>query len=319
MMQRQLAQMVRLVDDLLDVSRITTGKLAVRKTVLDLQSVLRDAVEIARPFIESRRHKFDMVLPAEPIVVEGDRTRLAQVFSNLLNNAAKYTDPGGQILVSAAREGRSAVVRVRDNGIGLTHEAIGTIFDMFVQVDRSLERSQAGLGVGLTLARRLVELHDGTIEARSDGVDKGAELVVRLPVSNARLTDGAARRAGGPDAAARRILLADDNIDFATSLGQLLSARGHDVRIVHDGEEALREAKSFAPEVAFVDIGMPKVHGYEVARQLRSLPSTAGALLVAVTGWGQEDDRKRAREAGFDRHLVKPVDPADIEQILESY
>ena len=319
MMQRQLAQMVRLVDDLLDVSRITTGKLAVRKTVLDLQSVLRDAVEIARPFIESRRHKFDMVLPAEPIVVEGDRTRLAQVFSNLLNNAAKYTDPGGQILLSAAREGRSAVVRVRDNGIGLTPEAIGTIFEMFVQMDRSLERSQAGLGVGLTLARRLVELHDGTIEARSDGVDQGAEFVVRLPVSNARLTDGTARRASGPDAAVRRILLADDNIDFATSLGQLLSARGHDVRIVHDGEEALREAESFAPEVAFVDIGMPKVHGYEVARQLRSLPSTAGALLVAVTGWGQEDDRKRAREAGFDRHLVKPVDPADIEQILESY
>ena len=319
MMQRQVAQMVRLVDDLLDVSRITTGKLAVRKAVIELQSVLRDAVEIARPFVEARRHKFDLVLPREPIIVEGDRTRLAQVFSNLLNNAAKYTDPGGQILLSAAREDRSAVVRVRDNGIGLAPESMSSIFDMFVQVDRTLERSQAGLGVGLTLARRLVELHDGAIEAHSEGPGRGSEFVVRLPLSYARLGEGATRRREATDATARRILLADDNVDFATSLGQLLAARGHDVRIVHDGEEAIREAEAFEPEVAFVDIGMPKVHGYDVARQLRSQPATAGALLVAVTGWGQDNDRKRAREAGFDRHLVKPVDPAEIEQILESY
>jgi signal transduction histidine kinase len=319
MMERQLVQMVRLVDDLLDVSRITTGKLAVRKTVLELQSVLRDAVEIARPFIESRRHKFDLVLPHEPVVIEGDRTRLAQVFSNLLNNAAKYTDTGGQILLSAAVEGRAAVVRVRDNGIGLGGQSLDAIFDMFVQVDRTLERSQAGLGVGLTLAKRLVELHDGTIEARSEGEGKGSEFVVRLPLSGARLEGGAGRLDSDHEAKGRRILLADDNVDFVTSLGQLLSARGHDVRIAYDGVEALAAAEEFAPEVAFVDIGMPKVHGYEVARRLRAAPATSGALLVAVTGWGQENDRKRAREAGFDRHLVKPVEPGDIEAILKSY
>jgi len=208
---------------------------------------------------------------------------------------------------------------VRDNGVGLAAESLASIFDMFVQVDRTLERSQAGLGVGLTLARRLVELHDGSIEAHSEGIGTGSEFVVRLPISYARLSDASGGRRDPAESAARRILLADDNVDFATSLGELLSARGHDVRIVHDGAEAIREAEQFEPEVAFVDIGMPKVHGYDVARQLRSQPATAGALLVAVTGWGQEADRKRAREAGFDRHLVKPVDPADIEQILESY
>ena len=319
MMERQLVQMVRLVDDLLDVSRITTGKLAVRKTVLELQSVLRDAVEIARPFIESRRHKFDMVLPPEPVAIEGDRTRLAQVFSNLLNNAAKYTEAGGQILLSAAIEGRDAVVRVRDNGIGLAPQSLDSIFDMFVQVDRTLERSQAGLGVGLTLAKRLVELHDGSIEARSEGEGKGSEFVVRLPLTGARVESRRERRDGATAERGRRILLADDNVDFASSLGELLSARGHEVRIAHDGAEAIALAEEFMPEVAFVDIGMPKVHGYEVARRLRAAPATAGALLVAVTGWGQDNDRKRAREAGFDRHLVKPVDPDQLEGILESY
>jgi signal transduction histidine kinase len=316
MMDRQLLQMVRLVDDLLDVSRITTGKLAVRKSVLDLQSVLRDAVEIVRPFLESRRHQFDMILPPEPIVIEGDRTRLAQVFSNLVNNAAKYTDPGGQIVVSAAREGKDAVVRVRDNGVGLEPRSMASIFDMFVQVDRTLERSQAGLGVGLTLARRLVELHDGTIEARSEGVGKGSEFVVRLPLSYARVEEGGGRRAKG-ETGRRRVMLADDNADFADSLADLLRARGHEVRIAYDGEEAVRTAAEFAPEIAFVDIGMPKLHGYDVARRMRAHPATAKSLLVAVTGWGQESDRRLAREAGFDRHMVKPVDPDEIEAILE--
>jgi len=317
MMQRQLTQMVRLVDDLLDVSRITTGKLAVRKAPLEVQSVLRDAIEIARPFLEMRRHRFDFVAPAEPIIVEGDRTRLAQVFSNLLNNAAKYTDPGGQVLLSVAPEGDEAVIRVRDNGLGLARESLDSIFEMFMQVDRTLDRSQAGLGVGLTLAKRLVELHDGTIEAKSDGPGRGSEFVVRLPLAYARVTDRDPSIPLRPEAPGRRILLADDNVDFATSLGELLSARGHNVRIAHDGAEALREAEQFHPEVAFVDIGMPKVHGYEVARRMRAAPGTARTLLVAVTGWGQENDRRRAREAGFDRHLVKPVDPQEIEAILE--
>ena len=320
MMERQVVQMVRLVDDLLDVSRITTGKLAVRKTVLDLESVMKDAIEIARPFVESRKHTLDVIMPPHPVKVEGDRTRLAQVFSNIINNAAKYTEPGGHIVVRSGVEERDAVVRVRDNGIGLEPQSLASIFDMFMQVDRSLERSQAGLGVGLTLARRLVELHQGTIEAHSEGAGKGSEFVVRLPLTHARLEQGVRRADDVPgENQGRRILLADDNVDFANSLGQLLTSRGHQVRIAYDGAQALQIASEFSPDIAFVDIGMPKVHGYEVARRVRAEPATASCVLVAVTGWGQENDRKRAREAGFDRHLVKPVDPVEIEAILESY
>jgi CheY-like chemotaxis protein len=215
------------------------------------------------------------------------------------------------------REGGYGVVRVKDNGIGLAPESIASIIDMFVQLDRSLERSQAGLGVGLTLARRLVELHDGDISASSEGPGKGSEFVVRLPLSTGRPH---AQAPAAPEAAAkpvsRRVLLADDNIDFATSLGQLLEAHGHQVRVVHDGAQALEAAAQFEPDIAFLDIGMPKIHGYELARRLRAQPRTARCVLVAVTGWGQEDDRRRAREAGFDRHLVKPVDPGQIEAIV---
>jgi signal transduction histidine kinase/CheY-like chemotaxis protein len=304
MMQRQVSQMVRLVDDLLDVSRITTGKLAVRKSVMELQAAIRDGVETARPFIEARGHPFEVQLPREPLAVDGDRTRLAQVFSNLLNHAAKYSDPGDRIVINARREGTEAVVRIKDGGIGLTPESMQRIFEMFVQVDRTLERSQAGLGVGLTLARRL---------------GQGSEFTVRLPLSEARLETALPRSRGeGGESQTRRILLADDNADFVNSLGQLLSSRGHQVRIAYDGQQALDAAQEFKPDIAFVDIGMPKIHGYDVARRLRAGAQTADLMLVAVTGWGQENDRARAREAGFDRHLVKPVDPNEIEAILGS-
>ena len=317
MMERQLNQMVRLVDDLLDVSRITTGKLTVRRSLIDLHAAIRDALETARPFVELRRHELDVELADEPLPVNGDRTRLGQVFSNLVNNAAKYTEPGGRITLRVRREPREAVVSVKDNGIGLTRESIASIFDMFVQVDRTLERSQAGLGVGLTLSRRLVELHDGSIEVVSAGPGQGSEFIVRLPLSSARVQDAGAEPAAGAGPRRRRILLADDNVDFANSLAQLLAARGHEVRVVHDGAAALATAEEFAPDIAFVDLGMPKVQGYEVARRLRALPSTASCVLVAVTAWGKDNDRRRAREAGFDRHLVKPVDPGEIEAILE--
>ncbi len=320
MMERQVSQMVRLVDDLLDVSRITTGKLVIRKSVMELQAAVRDAVETVRPFIESRRHDLELQLPSQPISVEGDRTRLAQVFSNLLHNAAKYTEPGGYITLSVAQEGKEAVVRVRDNGIGLEPQSLGSIFEMFVQVDRSLERAQAGLGVGLSLSKRLAALHGGTITVKSDGAGKGSEFTVRLPLAGAQLPE---TEPGSPrslfETQGRRILLADDNVDFANSLAALLASRGHDVRVAHDGAEALATAARFNPDFAFLDIGMPKVHGYEVARRMRELPGTAECVLVALTGWGQEDDRRRAREAGFDRHLVKPVDPGDIDTILDSY
>ncbi|HSN19873.1 MAG TPA: ATP-binding protein [Usitatibacter sp.] len=318
MMERQLRQMVRLVDDLLDVSRITTGKLAVRRAVFDLREAARDAIETVRPFIDSRRHELEVRMSEEPLAVDGDRARLGQVLGNLLHNAAKYTEPGGRITLAVGREGPDAVVRVRDTGIGLDERSLASIFDMFVQVDRSLTRSQAGLGVGLTLARRLVALHDGTITAYSEGLGRGSEFIVRLPLASASglpevpTTNVTAARNDRP----RRILLADDNVDFATSLAAVLERSGHEVRVAHDGAEALRAVENFRPEFAFLDIGMPKVHGYELARRLRDNPQTADCVLVAVTGWGQEDDRRRAREAGFDRHLVKPVDPVDIESIV---
>ncbi|HEX3062338.1 MAG TPA: ATP-binding protein [Usitatibacter sp.] len=320
MMQRQLAQMVRLVDDLLDVSRITTGKLAVRREPLALQAAVQDAIETVRPLMESRRHELDVSLPAEPLMVLGDRTRLAQVFSNLLNNAAKYTESGGRVWLSLEAQGGEAVLRVRDSGIGLDPHALSTIFDMFVQVDRSLERTQAGLGVGLTLAKRLVTLHGGTIAGRSDGGGLGSEFEVRLPLATAAV---AGEGAQAPEAAAAvaarrlRILVADDNVDAATSFAALLAARGHEVRVAHDGAQALAIARSFEPDVAFLDIGMPRVQGYEVARRMREEEATRRTLLVALTGWGRDDDRQRASEAGFDRHLVKPPDPEEIDRILE--
>jgi signal transduction histidine kinase/CheY-like chemotaxis protein len=319
MMQRQLNQMVRLVDDLLDVSRITTGKLAIHKGAIDLQAVVHDAVETVRPFIELRGHRFEVSVPSDPVVVEGDRTRLAQVIGNLLNNAAKYTDHGGHISLTLEREGEAAVIRVRDSGIGLEAKSLSSIFDMFVQVDRSLERTQAGLGVGLTLAKRLVFLHGGTLTAHSEGKGRGSEFVVRLPIAGAVLPEDPAHALSSGETPSRRILLADDNVDFASSLAALLTARGHEVRIAHDGAEALATAQHFNPDFAFLDLGMPKVHGYEVARRLRESPDTAECVLVAVTGWGQEDDRQRAREAGFDRHLVKPIDASDIEAILGGF
>jgi signal transduction histidine kinase len=319
MMERQLNQMVRLVDDLLDVSRITTGKLGLRKAVIELQAAVRDATETVKPFLEARHQVMSIDLPVEPLPVDGDRTRLAQVFANLIHNAAKYSAPETPIAFSLAREGGEAVVRVRDRGIGLDAGSLTSIFEMFVQVDKSLERAQSGLGVGLTLAKRLVSLHGGTIEAHSEGRGKGSEFVVRLPLAD-RAADGDAQspRRDGGGVHGRRVLIADDNADFANSLGSLIAGGGHEVRVAYDGAEALAAASRFHPHIAFLDIGMPRVHGYEVARQMRELPGMSSCVLVAVTGWGQEDDRRRAREAGFDRHLVKPVDPREIETILGS-
>jgi signal transduction histidine kinase/ActR/RegA family two-component response regulator len=317
MMERQLRQMVRLVDDLLDVSRITTGKLGVRKGVFDLRQAVRDAVETVRPFVDARRHELAIEAGEAPLLVDGDEARLAQVIGNLLHNAAKYTEPGGRITLTAGTESGEAVVRVRDTGIGLDERSVANIFDMFVQVDRSLTRAQAGLGVGLTLARRLFALHGGTITAYSAGLGRGSEFVVRVPLAREGARPEAPAAPREPRAAGtRRVLIADDNAEFADSLAALLGARGHEVRVAHDGAQALREVETFTPEFALLDIGMPKVHGYELARRLRERAATANCVLVAVTGWGQEDDRRRAREAGFDRHLVKPVDPSDIEAIL---
>jgi signal transduction histidine kinase/ActR/RegA family two-component response regulator len=316
-MERQLRQMVRLVDDLLDVSRITTGKLMVRRSPVQLQQVIRSAVELADPFIRSRGHTLELDLPDQPVWLEADATRLSQVFSNLLNNAAKYTNSGGAIRLDARVMGKSVAVRVIDNGIGLTQAMLDRVFDMFTQVDYSLERSNAGLGVGLTLARRLVELHEGKLEAFSDGPDKGSTFVATLPLAASAAPQPA--KHSEPEAVADRrfrILLADDNVDFSSSLATLLRGLGHELLVAEDGLRALEAAPAFQPDFAFLDIGLPGLNGYALARALRANPATSDTVLVAVTGWGQERDRQLAQEAGFDHHLVKPVEPAKIREVL---
>ena len=316
-MERQLRQMVRLVDDLLDVSRITTGKLMVRRSPVQLQQVIRSAVELAEPFSKSRGHTLEVDLPAEPVWLEADATRLSQVFSNLLNNAAKYTNAGGAIRLDARGVGNSVAVRVIDNGIGLSPAMLGRVFDMFTQVDYSLERSNAGLGVGLTLARRLVELHDGKLEAFSDGPDKGSTFVATLPLATAAEIPPPGSTEPEQVAGRKfRILLADDNVDFSGSLATLLRREGHELLVAEDGLRALEAAPAFQPDFAFLDIGLPGLNGYALARALRANPATSDTVLVAVTGWGQERDRQLAQEAGFDHHLVKPVEPVKIREVL---
>jgi signal transduction histidine kinase/ActR/RegA family two-component response regulator len=318
-MERQLRQMVRLVDDLLDVSRITTGKLVVRKSRVALQAVLQNAVELSASFIEMRGHTLEVALPEAPVWLDADATRLSQVFSNLLNNAAKYTNAGGRIRVAASVAGGNARVEVTDNGIGIAPTMLPLVFDMFIQADYSLERSNAGLGVGLSLARRLVELHDGRLEAHSDGADCGSTFTVTLPLAHGGAAPVSASKPGEATSlglAPRRILLADDNVDFVHSLESLLSGLGQEVCVTHDGEQAYAAAKDFLPEFAFLDIGLPKLNGYGLARRLRAHAATRDCVLIAVTGWGQERDRELARDAGFDHHMVKPVEPAQLHALL---
>jgi signal transduction histidine kinase len=318
--ERQVRQMVRLVDDLLDVSRITTGKLALRRERVELRAVAAAALEAVEPLIRERGHQLAVELPPEGVSVNADPTRLAQVFLNLLNNAAKFTDPGGRIAFSlAVREGE-VLARVSDSGIGIAPQVIDEIFEMFAQADRSLERTTMGLGVGLSLSRRLVELHGGTLEARSEGPGKGAEFIVRLPALGVEAPVRARPAAGSAARGARRrrVLVVDDNQDFANSLASVLQSMGHEVRVEHDGEAGLNAAQAFRPEVAFLDIGMPKLNGYDLAGRLRAHPVTAATTLVAVTGWGQATDLQRARDAGFDEHMVKPVEMDRLETLLRN-
>ncbi|QGZ42163.1 hybrid sensor histidine kinase/response regulator [Pseudoduganella flava] len=317
-MERQLKQMVRLVDDLLDVSRINTGKLTIRREPVELRAVVSNALEIARPFIDAQGHALAVELPAQPVYVLGDATRLAQVLSNLLNNAARYTPRGGHIRLDAQLDADGRLrIRVADDGIGIAPQMLGEIFEMFVQADASLERSNAGLGVGLSLARRLVELHDGTIEASSDGPGKGSAFVVTLPVLQTAGDSVARTLPPAGQGKPHRILLVDDNVDFVNAIGALLRTLGHTVQVCHDGQQALAAGTAFTPETApdfaFLDIGLPGLNGYDLARALRRMSALAHTVMVAVTGWGQQKDRDLAFEAGFEEHLVKPV---SVEQIL---
>jgi signal transduction histidine kinase/ActR/RegA family two-component response regulator len=321
MIERQLEQMVRLVDDLLDVSRITQGRLELRKERVALHDVVKSALDTSRPWIEAARHELEVSLPEQALFLDADPVRLAQVFSNLLNNAARYMDRGGRIWLTAmSDDGTSVTVKVRDAGLGIDADALSRIFDMFAQASSSPDRSQGGLGVGLTLVKRLVEMHGGTVLARSEGVGAGAEFEVRLPLA----TEAPAHRGVEPapsvaHAIACRVLVADDNSDAAESMGMLLRLMGNDVKIAHDGLEAVEQAADFRPDIVLMDIGMPRLNGYDAARRMREQAWSEGTMLVALTGWGQVEDKRKATEAGFDRHFTKPLDPAKLQALMDEY
>ncbi|HWP19646.1 MAG TPA: MEDS domain-containing protein [Burkholderiaceae bacterium] len=314
---RQVKHLVHLVDDLLDVSRITTGRITLQRERLELRHVLANAIEASQPLIDSAGHRLTLDLPSEPLPLEGDATRLAQVFLNLLNNAAKYTPRGGRIEVSARLDGEQLEVRVKDNGIGIDSARIPDMFEMFVQGHRPGEHAQGGLGIGLPLARQLLELHGGSIQARSEGVGKGSEFVVRLPAAEPATAAAAKGPSTGPDASSgTRILVVDDNADAADILAENFRLLGHHVATSYTGREALDVLPKFQPEIAVLDIGLPDLDGYELARRIRRM--CGPIVLVALTGWGQEKDRQLARDAGFDVHRTKPVDVAELLAAIEA-
>ncbi len=319
-LHRQVQHLTRLVDDLLDIARISRGKIELRKERVALEMVVGRAVEAARPLIDARQHALMVNLPPEPMSIDVDPTRIAQVISNLLNNAAKYSDPRGQIDLTARREGGHLTIKVSDQGIGVSPELLPSIFDLFVQASRGHDRTHGGMGIGLTLVRRLIELHGGTVEAASEGPGRGSEFTIRLPLASIE----AVRNAGDVDSASTQtkpstcgpILIVDDNVDAARTLEHLLRSRGYDVQALFDGATALVWIESHRPEVAILDIGMPQMDGYELAERLRGRFSSADLFLIALSGWGQDDDRRRSTAAGFQAHLVKPVELSALERLL---
>jgi CheY-like chemotaxis protein len=317
---RQLSQLTRLVDDLLDVGRITSGKIALHKMPVEVNAAVQRAVEASRPLADASRHALDVHLSPEPLAVDGDLTRLSQAVLNLLTNAIKYTPAGGAIELTVEREGRCAIVRVKDSGIGMTPELIPTVFDLFVQGERSLDRSEGGLGIGLTLVKRLVALHGGTVSAQSEGPGRGSEFAIYLPAlaQAASSSEPEPAAAIAPSHRRSRVLVVDDNRDSADTLAALLEAWGHEVRTLYDGPSVSATVAEFRPNVILLDIGLPKMNGYEVAMQLRKSANDRSMTLVAFTGYGQDEDRRRVREAGFDYHLIKPLEPAELEKILDS-
>ncbi len=324
--ERQVLHLTRLVDDLLDVSRITRGKIELHTEPIDLAAVVACSVEASRPLLDARRHELTVQLPGQPLWVEGDATRLTQVLGNLLNNAAKYTPEGGHICLTVEAGEKEATVRVRDDGRGIAADFLPRVFDLFTQGDPSPARSEGGLGIGLTLVKSLVGMHGGRVEAHSDGPGHGSEFVVRLPLlpmgngewgsGNEKQSTSVIPHSPLPIAHSRRVLVVDDNADAADSLATLLRVQGHEVHAAADGPGALREVEGWRPQVVLLDIGLPGMDGYEVARRLREQAGWEQVLLVAVTGYGQEEDRRKALEAGFDAHLVKPADPGVLQELL---
>lgn len=317
--ERQVRHMARLLDDLLDVVRVGEGRIELKREDVDLRDLVHRAVDAVGSAAQERRHSIEVDLPREPISLSADPTRIEQILGNLLGNAIKYTDVGGKIRVRAARDGDDAVLEIVDNGIGIDRKALPRIFDLFVQAERRLDRSVGGMGIGLTLVRRLVELHGGTIEASSAGARMGSRFVVRLPAKSRiepPFPAAGTGELGETVAPPVRVLVVDDNVDAAESLMMMMKILGQDVRVAFDGRSALDIAAEFRPELVFLDIGMPEMDGYEVARRIRGEPLTRDARLVALTGWGQHEDRELSRQAGFDEHLVKPADPAALERAL---
>ena len=316
--RRQAGNLAVLVNDLLEVSRILSGRIQLHQEDLDARGIAQRAVETTRPLIDQGKHKLTLSLPAEPIWLHADALRLEEVIVNLLNNAAKYTPEGGHIWLSIQQEGDEMVLRVRDTGIGMAPDSLPHIFELFTQAPRSLDRSQGGLGIGLAVVRKLVEMHGGTVEAQSAGLGKGSEFTVRLPVLSSRtgrsqvLSDEKKKR---PDSG-WRVLVVDDNIDSADSIAMLLQVSGHDVRVAYSGQGALDTAVDYQPDIILLDIGLPGMDGYEVARRLRAHTQLKRVKLIAVTGYGQEADRLQSQEAGFDYHLVKPVDAQKLQDLL---
>jgi signal transduction histidine kinase/ActR/RegA family two-component response regulator len=316
--QRQVAHMALLLDDLLDIARITQGKLELKMERVRLTEIVDAAVETARPLLDSKHHQLTVTLPSEQLVLQTDPVRLSQILSNLLTNAAKYTDPAGHIELSGGVQNDTLCLSVKDDGIGIAPEALTKIFDMFSQIDSASVRAEGGLGIGLALVKGLLELHGGTIEATSEGLGQGSKFTVHVPLVASTPTQ---KRASGADTpplatAGRRVMVADDNTDAAEALAMLLELAGHEVRVAHGGRAALAIAQTFRPDVALLDIGMPDLSGYEVAKELRRLSWGAGICLVALTGWGRDDDRQRAMVAGFDRHLTKPIDAGALQALL---
>jgi PAS domain S-box-containing protein len=319
--ERQSAQLAHIVDDMIDIARVTRGSFSIERAPVELGEVVRRALETAAPLIESGKHRLDVELPSEPLVVEGDVHRLTQLLANLLNNAARYTPRGGNISVRARHEDGWALVQVRDTGRGIRASMLERIFDMFVHGRPALERVGEGLGVGLALARRIAEAHRGSLSAHSEGENQGAEFTLRVPAAAALAEpapDAPAERPA-PAPAPKRVLVVDDNVDAAATLQILLRSLGHETKVVHDGIEAVLLAAEFAPDIVLLDIGLPGLDGYEVARRLRALYPERPLRIIAITGWGQDADRVRSQEAGVDVHLVKPVDPNTLTSLLASH
>jgi signal transduction histidine kinase len=323
LIDRQTQHMARLIDDLLDVNRITRNTLELRRERVELTRIINSAIETSQPLIDRSEHQLTIHIPQKPLYVDADVVRLSQVFSNLLNNAAKYGKGAGEhghIYLTVEETGDAVAVKIKDTGVGIAPSALPHIFEMFTQVGRSLEQSEGGLGIGLALAKRLVEMHGGTIEARSEGLRKGSEFVVTLPLLVSPSIDAASPRSSSTSRGKlkQRILIADDNPDVAEAFEFMLSMLGHEVTTAHDGIDALERAESFRPDVVILDVGMPRLNGYDVARQLRERSWTRDVVLIAITGWGSEKDKKESEDAGFNIHLVKPVDPVSLGHLLES-